>query len=343
MDKPDHLAKPTQPATTAPSASTRALVEVGPTPGDREIAFDLVLDVPGRDAMAAYALDVADPASPDYRRFLRADEIGARFGLPDADLARIIGLGSGARRRRDRDLAAAAGGQRRRAGSHDRAALRRHAARLQRSRRPDVPGTGRRATRPSRADRPRGRASTVSTPDPSERPAFRGPIAAGPEDGMTPPSSIGSTSSRASARSVSTARARPSRSSRSTPSIPATSRPPSIASPGRPARPSRGSPSTAASTSPGDGQDEVSSTSTSSAPSHQRPRSSTTRHPTRRFDRGRDRPDRHGWPGRHRVDQLGVVRANRTTSWLGPDGELDGSRGRRRDQRLRGQRRPRRL
>ena len=83
--------------------------------------------VPGRDAMAAYAVSVGDPASPDYRRFLRADEIGARFGLADADLARVTAWAADARPRRDRDLAAAAGGQRRRAGRHDRAALRRHA------------------------------------------------------------------------------------------------------------------------------------------------------------------------------------------------------------------------
>ena len=69
----------TAPSTSAPAS---APVEVGPTPGDREIAFDLVLEVPGRDAMAAYARVVADPASPDYRRFLRADEIGADSGFP---------------------------------------------------------------------------------------------------------------------------------------------------------------------------------------------------------------------------------------------------------------------
>jgi kumamolisin len=65
------------------------LVEVGPTPGDRDIRFELVLAFPGREAMQAYALSVGDPSSPDYRRFLTADEIGARFGLADEDLERV--------------------------------------------------------------------------------------------------------------------------------------------------------------------------------------------------------------------------------------------------------------
>ena len=61
----------------AAGASATPFVEVGGTPADREVAFELVLAFPGREAMAAYALAVADPASADYRRFLDADEIGA--------------------------------------------------------------------------------------------------------------------------------------------------------------------------------------------------------------------------------------------------------------------------
>lgn len=72
-----------------PTAAPTALLDAGPTAGGRAITFDLVLAFPGREAMQAYARSVADPSSPHYRRFLSAAEIGARFGLPEADLARI--------------------------------------------------------------------------------------------------------------------------------------------------------------------------------------------------------------------------------------------------------------
>jgi kumamolisin len=97
MDDPrDPTPPPTDQAATTPSAPSAArsaapipLVEFGPTPADRDVAFELVLEYPGREAMQDYALAVGDRASPDYRHFLSADEIGARFGLSDDDLARV--------------------------------------------------------------------------------------------------------------------------------------------------------------------------------------------------------------------------------------------------------------
>ena len=85
----DRTAEAPAGAPAGPSAAPTPLVEVGPTPGDRDIAFDLVLEFPGREAMQAYALAVGDRASPEYRHFLSADEIGARFGLSDEALARV--------------------------------------------------------------------------------------------------------------------------------------------------------------------------------------------------------------------------------------------------------------
>ncbi len=76
-------------ASAAPSAGPTPLVDAGPTPAEREIAFELVLEFPGREAMADYAIAVGDRSSPDYRLFLSADEIGARFGLSDDDLGRV--------------------------------------------------------------------------------------------------------------------------------------------------------------------------------------------------------------------------------------------------------------
>jgi len=73
----------------APSAQPSALVDIGPTPADRDIAFEFVLAFPGEAAMQDYALSVGDPSSANYRHFLTAAEIGARFGLGDDDLARV--------------------------------------------------------------------------------------------------------------------------------------------------------------------------------------------------------------------------------------------------------------
>ena len=94
MDEHADTTPPTSDATvSAPSAASSVgptpLVEVGPTPADRDIRFELVLAFPGREAMQRYALSVGDPASPDYRTFLTADEIGARFGLADRELERV--------------------------------------------------------------------------------------------------------------------------------------------------------------------------------------------------------------------------------------------------------------
>jgi kumamolisin len=99
MDEPRDPTQPPSGPTAAtptgapagPGAAPTPLVEVGPTPADRDIAFELVLEVPGREAMQAYALAVGDRSSPDYRHFLSADEIGARFGLSDEALARVRG------------------------------------------------------------------------------------------------------------------------------------------------------------------------------------------------------------------------------------------------------------
>ena len=81
---PARSAAPVSLAAPPASSPPGPLLALGPTPGDREIAFDLVLHVPGGVALAAYAASVGDPASPDYRRFLPADEIGGGLGMSDA-------------------------------------------------------------------------------------------------------------------------------------------------------------------------------------------------------------------------------------------------------------------
>ncbi|HXY92725.1 MAG TPA: S53 family serine peptidase [Acidimicrobiia bacterium] len=76
-------------ASATPMSEVRSAVRVGRTaPGER-ITFDFVLRIPRRAAFDAYARDVDTPGSPHYRQFLSAPEIGVRFGLSDAALARL--------------------------------------------------------------------------------------------------------------------------------------------------------------------------------------------------------------------------------------------------------------
>jgi kumamolisin len=178
-------------AATAPTAATTSaeptpLLDVGPTPPDREISFDLVLAFPGGDAMQAYAISVGDPASPDYRRFLTADQIGARFGLAADDLARIAawatehGVSVGAASAQRLVMPAVAP-----AGTIEKlfdVELRDYAA-----------ADGRMFHAPAIAPlvppELDGLVSAVDGLDarPTERPALSLPIAAGPDGGMEPP------------------------------------------------------------------------------------------------------------------------------------------------------------
>jgi subtilase family serine protease len=193
----DHI-EPTRPASDAAdpasaggSATPRStgplpFIDAGPTPGDREIRFELVLEYPGRDELQAYALSVGDPASADYRRFLGPDEIGARFGLSDRDLDRVLAW-------------AATHGLTVDAVSPQRIALSVTAsARTVESLfdvtlRDVVDAAGRTFHAPVESPRvPLELDGLVAGVDgldarPTERPSFAHPIAAGPVYGMTPP------------------------------------------------------------------------------------------------------------------------------------------------------------
>ena len=186
-------------APRAPSAAPTPLVEVGPTPADRDIAFELVLEFPGREAMQAYALAVGDRSSPDYRHFLTADEIGARFGLSDEALDARPRVGSRAGDRGRRDLRPADHRLGRGARRHRRIGLRRQAARLRRRGGPDLPRTRRRPAdpcRPRRAGRRRRRPRRPTERTSGQRLAHR----RGPARRDDPQaSSIAPTSSKGSA------------------------------------------------------------------------------------------------------------------------------------------------
>jgi kumamolisin len=176
-------------AAVAPPAQAAAgpsgLIDIGPTPGDRPIDFELILDVPGREALLAYAGSVGDPSSPDYGRFLSADEIGARFGLPDSDLQWLtawaadhaLAITSISPQR----LALSVSAPARTNESVFAVALRDYSD--ARGRTFHAPADA--ATLPGELD---GLVTAVAGLDarPSEQPAFRGLIAAGPPGGMTP-------------------------------------------------------------------------------------------------------------------------------------------------------------
>ena len=63
--------------------------ELGPTPGNEDVRFAVVLVQPGSEALREFLAGTRQPGSPDYRRRLTPAEFGARFGLPDADLAEV--------------------------------------------------------------------------------------------------------------------------------------------------------------------------------------------------------------------------------------------------------------
>ena len=189
MDKPVGPPPPaaaTDQADVTPSAQPSALVDVGPTPADRNIAFEFVLAFPGDAAMQAYALSVGDPSSANYRHFLTAAEIGARFGLGDDELARVT------------DWAAAHGINvvemtPQRIAIEVAAPARVVEALFGVTMRDYADAAGRTFHAPTGAarvpDALAGLVSDVGSLDgrPTKHPAFWRPIAAGPSGGMTPP------------------------------------------------------------------------------------------------------------------------------------------------------------
>lgn len=136
-------------------------------------------------SVEAYATSVGDTSSPDYRRFLTAEEIGARFGLADPDLARVRAWaaehGISVVATSPQRIAVSVGAP---AGTIERlfaVTLRDFT---------DVAGRTFRAPSgeprvPAALD---GLVASIESLDsrPTERPAFSGLIAAGPPGGMTP-------------------------------------------------------------------------------------------------------------------------------------------------------------
>ena len=74
-------------ASIAPSAGR---TPAGATAADEMITFDVVLQVPGRQQLAAFLAGLHDPSSADYRRYLSVGDLGQRFGLPGPVIDEVV-------------------------------------------------------------------------------------------------------------------------------------------------------------------------------------------------------------------------------------------------------------
>jgi len=80
----------------SPGAGAGVRRFVGETAHGKVIDFSVVLRLDHQQAMQRFLDEVNDPSSPRYGEYLDADEFGRRFGLSDAELARVRGALSGA-------------------------------------------------------------------------------------------------------------------------------------------------------------------------------------------------------------------------------------------------------
>ncbi len=82
-------------AAAQPPDSPAADADLGPTPAGNPVTITVSLRLPGQADLTSYLRAMADPSSPDYRRYLSPTEFGARFGLPLAEIDRVAGWLSG--------------------------------------------------------------------------------------------------------------------------------------------------------------------------------------------------------------------------------------------------------
>jgi subtilase family serine protease len=63
--------------------------DVGPASGDRALRIAVSMPFARPDEAQAFVDDVSNPHSPNYRHFITPDEVGARFGIPQANVDQI--------------------------------------------------------------------------------------------------------------------------------------------------------------------------------------------------------------------------------------------------------------
>src|SRR3954453_20809821 len=77
---------------SGPTSSTQsaAPLELGPTRSDEHVAFSVSLNLPGAAEMDAYVAGLTTPGSASFHKYLTAHEFGAKFGLSDAEVGRVV-------------------------------------------------------------------------------------------------------------------------------------------------------------------------------------------------------------------------------------------------------------
>jgi subtilase family serine protease len=65
-------------------------VDLGPTPADEQVSFSVSLHLPAADAMTTYVAGLTQPGSASYHKYLSPPEFGAKFGLSDGEVGRVV-------------------------------------------------------------------------------------------------------------------------------------------------------------------------------------------------------------------------------------------------------------
>ncbi len=85
-----HAQRDGEPAPTSTPVTPPTDIALGPTPAADPVSLTVSLRLPGAPVLAGYLAGLSDPASPSYRQYLSAEEFGARFGLPPAEIDRVV-------------------------------------------------------------------------------------------------------------------------------------------------------------------------------------------------------------------------------------------------------------
>ena len=78
------------PATRLLETPSQPASDLGPTAADEQVQFTVSLRLPGAAALDEYLAGLTSPGSRYYRQYLRPAEFGARFGLDDEQLGRVV-------------------------------------------------------------------------------------------------------------------------------------------------------------------------------------------------------------------------------------------------------------
>jgi kumamolisin len=83
-------ATPTRGVTPAAGATPATDLLLGPAAADEPVSITVSLRLQDQAALATYLAGLSDPSSANYRQYLSAAEFGARFGLPLAEIDRVV-------------------------------------------------------------------------------------------------------------------------------------------------------------------------------------------------------------------------------------------------------------